>query len=361
MDSGELLTGIIRTLGLTALVVLGYSWVIRKFSEGLTKGAAVGVLFALGGIISMNDPIRFAPGVIYDGRTALLALAYPYGGPIGTLIALAAMAVYRIWIGGIGALSGVIGMGATALIGFACTLIPVRKLKIGPARSLLIGIAASTSLAAITLLPHEIMMTLVGIPLVTVIVANIAGVILLSEFLEREKSRQRIMRALEHEASVDPLTKLQNRRAFDQAALRAMNDNRSKSHQCSLVMIDIDHFKTINDRWGHDAGDTVLADVAAIIRKNVRITDVVVRYGGEEIVLLLTNTPQSAAIELAESVRSQIEQTQFESGDESLGVTISAGVASLSDRFHDMDAVMKAADRALYRAKSGGRNRVEMA
>ena len=210
MDSGELLTGIIRTLGLTALVVLGYSWVIRKFSGGLNKGVAVGVLFALGGIISMNDPIRFAPGVIYDGRTALLALAYPYGGPIGTLIALAAMTAYRIWIGGIGSLSGVIGMGATALIGFACTLIPVRKLKIGPARSLLIGIAASTSLAAITLLPHEIMMTLVGIPLITVIIANIAGVTLLGEFLEREKSRQRIMRALEHEASVDPLTKLRN-------------------------------------------------------------------------------------------------------------------------------------------------------
>ena len=102
-----------------------------------------------------------------------------------------------------------------------------------------------------------------------------------------------------------------------------------------------------------------MADVAAIIRKNVRITDVVVRYGDEEIVLLMTNTSQLAAIELAESVRSQIEQTRFGSGDESVGVTISAGVASLSDRFHDTDAVIKAADRALYRAKSGGRNRVE--
>ncbi|WP_453602365.1 GGDEF domain-containing protein, partial [Streptomyces sp. NPDC055722] len=342
MDVGELLTGIIRTLGLSALVVLGYSWVIRKFSEGLAKGAAVGVLFALGGIISMNDPIKLAPGVIYDGRTALLALAYPYGGPIGTIIALGAMAVYRVWIGGVGALSGVIGMAATALIGFACTLIPVRRLKIGPVRSLLIGTAASTSLAAILLLPHEIVVTLVGIPLVALIVANIVSVILVSEFLEREKSRQRIMRELEHEASVDPLTKLQNRRAFDQAALRAMNDNRSKSHQCSLMMIDIDHFKAINDRWGHDAGDMVLADVAAIIRKNVRTKDVVVRYGGEEMVLLLTNKPQSAAVKIAESVRSQIEQTQFETGDESLGVIISAGVASLSDRLRDIDSVVKA-------------------
>ena len=348
-------------LGLTALVVLGYSWVIRVFKQGVSKGAAVGILFAFGGIVSMNDPMRLAPGVIYDSRTALLSLAYPYGGPIGTLIAVIAMSACRLWIGGVGALAGVAGMFAAALIGYACALVPLRKLKPGLVRSVFVGIAGSLSLAAIALLPHETMISLIGAPLVLVIVANVAGVILVSEFLEREKARQRIMRALENEASVDPLTKLKNRRAFDQAALRAMNDNRSKSHHCSLVLIDIDRFKTINDQWGHDAGDRVLAGVAKIIRKNVRITDLVVRYGGEEIVLLLTNTPQSAAVGVAEKVRSQIENTQFESGEQNLAVTISAGVASLSEAHHDMNAVMKAADRALYRAKSNGRNRVETA
>lgn len=361
MDYSILLTGVIRILGLTALVILSYSIVIRTFSKGWKKGAAVGVLLALGGILSMNDPVVIAPGVIFDGRTALLAIAYPYGGPVGTIVAALLMAAYRFWLGGVGLVPGLISIVLICAIGFGVALIPVRKLPIGLTRSVLTGLFASLSLVSISLLPHDIIATIVGFPLFAVVVANIANVVILSDFLEREKSRLRIMRALEHEAWVDPLTKLQNRRAFDRAALRAMNDNKSKAAHCSLVMIDIDHFKAINDRWGHDTGDMVLADVAAIIRRNVRITDVVVRYGGEEIVLLLTNTPQNIANELAERVRSEIELASFATDFESVSVTVSAGVASLNGQHTSMEALLKAADKALYRAKTSGRNRVEVA
>jgi diguanylate cyclase len=361
MDYSTLLTGIIRTLGLTALVILSYSIVIRTYSKGWKKGAAVGALFALGGILSMNDPVIIAPGVFFDGRTALLAIVYPYGGIVGTIVAVVLMAGYRIWLGGAGLVPGLTSIITVAAISFAVTLIPARKIGIGVTRSVMTGLLASLSLVWITLLPHDIVATIIGFPLFAVVIANVVNVVIITDFLEREKSRLRIMRALEHEAWVDPLTKLHNRRAFDRAALRAMNDNRSKSTHCSLVMIDIDHFKAVNDRWGHDMGDVVLADVASIIRKNVRITDVVVRYGGEEIVLLLLNTPQIVANELAERVRSEIEHTDFSTDIESVNVTVSAGVASLGERYTSMEALLKAADRALYRAKSSGRNRVEVA
>lgn len=361
MDYGELLTGIIRTLGLTALVLLGYSVVIRRFPKGLLKGTAIGTLFAVAGIVSMHDPIVVAPGIFLDGRVSLLAIAYPYAGPIGAIVATIIMALYRLGLGGMGVIPGVITIVLASLVGYLFTFIPVRKLPVGATRSIVLGLAASVSLVSIFLLPGEIRTALLGFPICAIIIGNVVNVVVLIAFIEREKSRLRLLRTLEHEAWVDPLTQLQNRRAFDKAALIAMNDNRSRATACSLIMIDIDHFKMINDRLGHDAGDLVLAKVAAIIRKNVRASDIVVRYAGEEIALLLINTAQVTAFELAEKVRKQIAETEFGTGNETITVTVSAGVASLSERHVTIDAVMKAADKALYSAKSGGRNRVEAA
>jgi len=361
MEPAELAIGVIRILGITALVVLSYSWVLRTFPKGTAKGAAVGLLFGLGGIASMSDPISFAPGVFYDARTALLVLSYSYGGPIGTLIATGLMLIYRLWLGGMGAISGSTSILLTSFIGFACAMIPGRGWKSWPLRSAAIGLAASASFVTLTMLPSDVTALIIGIPLFTLIIANISSVMVLSNFLEREKVRQRLMRVLEHEASVDPLTKLQNRRAFDKAALRAMNDNKLKSIKSAIILIDIDHFKDVNDLWGHEMGDMVLAEVAAIIRRGVRKTDVVVRYGGEEIALLLPNTPLTIAVDYAERIRSQIASAEHRMGNDCISVTVSAGVAVLGVRMYDIDAVMKAADKALYRAKSGGRNRVETA
>ncbi len=182
MDYSILLTGVVRILGLTALVILSYSIVIRTFSKGWKKGAAVGVLLALGGILSMNDPVVIAPGVIFDGRTALLAIAYPYGGPVGTIVAALFMAGYRIWLGGVGVVPGLISIVLICAIGCGVALIPVRKLPIGFIRSVVTGMLASLSLVSISLLPRDIIATIVGFPLFAVVVANIVNVVILSDF-----------------------------------------------------------------------------------------------------------------------------------------------------------------------------------
>ena len=131
-----------------------------------------------------------------------------------------------------------------------------------------------------------------------------------------------------------------------------MNDNKLKARKCALVLIDIDHFKGINDRWGHDMGDLVLADVAALIRGNVRKSDLVVRYGGEEMALLMPNTPLTVATDFAERIRNLIAEAEHELGGHKVQVTVSAGVAVLGVRMNDISEVVKAANKALYRAKS---------
>jgi diguanylate cyclase (GGDEF)-like protein len=127
----------------------------------------------------------------------------------------------------------------------------------------------------------------------------------------------------------------------------------------SILMIDIDHFKKVNDTCGHQAGDVVLAGVAQLIKSKLRETDLFARYGGEEFVLIATATEQPGALILAERLRALIENAEFEHLGRRIRVTVSIGLstwnASLKDDFEEL---IRLADAALYRAKEQGRNRV---
>ena len=126
----------------------------------------------------------------------------------------------------------------------------------------------------------------------------------------------------------------------------------------SLLMIDIDHFKKINDTYGHQAGDTVLSGLAGLIKEKLRETDLLARYGGEEFCLVATGTEQAGALVLAERVRALVEQASFLHDKTPITVTISIGIstweASLKE---DHEELIRRADAALYRAKNQGRNR----
>ena len=123
--------------------------------------------------------------------------------------------------------------------------------------------------------------------------------------------------------------------------------------------MDIDHFKKINDTHGHDAGDLVLKQTCSLVyTKAVRPKDVFARYGGEEFVILLGNTGSAAAEERAELIRSSIESHAYMYEGKRIPVTASVGVAELDSSFESAQSLLKAADKALYAAKSGGRNRV---
>jgi len=177
-----------------------------------------------------------------------------------------------------------------------------------------------------------------------------------------DRRRRRAERTVYFDATHDHLTELANRRLFSDVANLELTRAARHALDCCLIMIDIDRFKSINDTFGHEAGDHVLRRIAKITAKNIRAGDLAARHGGEEFTIFLPDTSIQEAGALAERLRAAIQSGDF-SAD--LGarrpVTISAGVACLRNGVGTLDALLQAADAALYRAKANGRNRVEEA
>uniref|UniRef100_A0A831UDS4 diguanylate cyclase n=1 Tax=Geobacter metallireducens TaxID=28232 RepID=A0A831UDS4_GEOME len=159
----------------------------------------------------------------------------------------------------------------------------------------------------------------------------------------------------------DPLTHLHNRRHLMEMVDREFQRSCRKGAPLSLVILDIDYFKKINDTYGHQEGDRVLTILADIVRRRLRSYDLAARYGGEEFVLLLPETPVNEALSIAERLRVEVQEHVFDGSLQGLVITISLGVATYpSSRVESIDSLFRQADEALYRAKQGGRNRVEL-
>lgn len=155
----------------------------------------------------------------------------------------------------------------------------------------------------------------------------------------------------------DKLTGLNNRAAFDESLRREIGLVQRQSTPLSLVVIDIDHFKAVNDSYGHNGGDVALRILADSITETLRRSDIAFRYGGEEFVLILSNTDKEAAAQVAERIRSAVSELSCNHNTDTFGLTISLGVAQLT-RGEDASSLFDRADRALYQAKKSGRNQV---
>lgn len=166
---------------------------------------------------------------------------------------------------------------------------------------------------------------------------------------------------LQHEADTDPLTGLLNRRAFLAYAEDALTYYRRYRRTITVLVIDIDFFKRVNDVFGHGAGDDVIRSVGAAITETVRTTDKVARFGGEEFVVLLREIEEDAVLALSERIRACVEASLVTHGDDEIRVTISIGAAGVTPADADIQTLIERADHALYDAKSGGRNRVRLA
>ncbi len=158
----------------------------------------------------------------------------------------------------------------------------------------------------------------------------------------------------------DELTQVYNRRHFQHMLQMEWKRSVRFSRDLSVVMIDVDHFKSYNDTFGHLQGDAVLKEIGKILRQNLREVDTVARFGGEEFILLLPDTDKRGAIAVAEKIRLLVEEYKFTNDDweETKHISISAGVASYPDDVQEMEEMIDHADIALYRAKEEGRNRV---
>ncbi|MFJ5236392.1 GGDEF domain-containing protein [Pseudomonas neuropathica] len=160
-------------------------------------------------------------------------------------------------------------------------------------------------------------------------------------------------------ALIDPLTGLPNRAAWSERLEHEIKQWQQHGNTLSLAMLDLDHFKRINDNYGHLAGDKVLKIIATVLRKRLRGGDFIARFGGEEFVLLMPATPPAVGAKLLETLRAAIEACPFHFKGERVTITLSMGLATFRAGEHS-DLVLKRADQALYRAKNAGRNRVEL-
>jgi diguanylate cyclase (GGDEF)-like protein len=167
-------------------------------------------------------------------------------------------------------------------------------------------------------------------------------------------------RKLEEMANLDGLTRIFNRRVFQNLITREFYRSSRYGHPLSCIMIDLDHFKQINDNQGHLVGDQVLREVAALLESNLRKSDFLARYGGEEFVVISPESNRTAAAIIAEKLRKAVEERVFDIEGRNIRITISAGVSTLDQdtKFNSEEELILHADRNLYHAKNNGRNRI---
>jgi len=171
---------------------------------------------------------------------------------------------------------------------------------------------------------------------------------------------------LEAENIADPLTQTFNRRYLDRRLDEEVARSKRYSLDLSILLLDIDHFKHVNDTYGHQAGDLALTSLGYLLKTELRELDVIARYGGEEFLVICTNTAVKGATLVAERLRQQVESLQIEipdnvGGSQTIQIQISVGAASMGSNINSKENLIQAADQALYRAKNEGRNRVIIA
>ena len=170
---------------------------------------------------------------------------------------------------------------------------------------------------------------------------------------QRTQELKKLLEELEALSLTDSLTGLANRRAFEQRLKMEWQRATRYEHPLTVMLIDVDHFKRFNDDFGHQTGDHVLAQVGAILQQAVRTTDLACRYGGEEFVIILPDTPMDDALPIAHRIREQVADHRWEARQ----VTVSVGVAQLNQH-KTPNQLVSDADQALYEAKAAGRNQV---
>ena len=218
-----------------------------------------------------------------------------------------------------------------------------------------VAVAASVNLAfGVSFGPIALVVSL-SVPLFLTPAIGMVHISLIIELHEAEA------RAIES-AAVDSLTNLPNRQAFADRAASALSLCARNDFEISLIYLDLDNFKRINDTFGHGTGDRVLKQFATLLKASMRRTDIIARVGGEEFAVALVNATVKDASRLAEKVRREVESAEFRSDDGlPIGVTVSAGVTSSEPSpCLSLDELVSRADRSLYEAKKSGRNRVRI-
>jgi diguanylate cyclase (GGDEF)-like protein len=181
----------------------------------------------------------------------------------------------------------------------------------------------------------------------------------ISERRDAEKERESLIQQLEHTSQIDGLTGMLNRQHLDIRLREEIRRAKRYNNPLSIVMFDIDRFKEINDSYGHIIGDRLLKKVSAIVHKTLRETDIAGRFGGDEFVLILVQTPLEIGKQVAERIRDKIERAKIHiKRNKFINFTISMGICQYSNKIKNIEDFIAKADKAVYEAKDKGQNKI---
>lgn len=350
-------TSYLNSFGLAALIAVAFGLSLRFKIPPLLSRVFVGLLFGAAAALAMNRPIPITDGVFVDPRNLFVGLSAAFLGPVGVLAALAVAAPARILAGGVGVPAGVLSMTIAASAGLAWAYIMQGRSCTRPHCLLLLGAMISLALAGTSLLPRDAMIALLTNAGPYMVGFNLVGALLFGGLMERERIGAHRYDQLKTQAKTDPLTGLFNRRGFTSSIEAMMATGRASP--TAILILDLDHFKCINDEFGHEAGDQVLAQVAEVLKQNVRRRDVVSRFGGEEFVVLLPDTNLAEAKHIGDRLRHAVGEISLASYGSDQRISTSVGGFWKAADFDHVEG-FRLADRALYRAKQTGRNRTEL-
>ncbi|MCX7710053.1 MAG: diguanylate cyclase [Clostridia bacterium] len=358
----------IRELFINAAIILSFTFIwgqitrdtkvseMGDFAKKVLLGTACGFL----GSLLIFFAIKTTPGVYIDLRTLAPMIAVAYGGFTagvisGTMIVSTRMIFFGVSTASLAAASNLV------LIIMICFCIA--KLRINNLKKWILMLALNIAVVIVTIYLLLIRNTASSDSVFPTLLALLTAMIIVGmityyavEYILRSNA---LFLQFKEQSSKDFLTGLNNIRQFDSAmneySLRVHNN----SEKLSLLLIDIDFFKKVNDTYGHAAGDAVLKQLGTVLTETCRSFDIISRNGGEEFSVLLPDCPHDQALEVAERVRQAVRQYKFVLPDNKvIGISISIGVSTYPDTLSNLQEILHQADGALYKAKRTGRNKV---
>lgn len=355
------MASIIEGLGILALLALAFSTILRRSTSPRQQQWLIRGMFVVSTVFVMYTPFEVAPGIVVDARHIVLGLAAPFGGVLTALAAAASSIIIRVYTGGVGTQAGIAGICISVSAGiFFRLVVQPRILEIRVRHLIFLASIVSLTLLSLLFIPKELRLGILLTAGVAIIGTNFIGVIFLGSFLSHEKNRISREETSVRNAQIDPLTKLYNRRGYNEEAEKAIKLAQFKNLPSATMVLDFDHFKSINDRYGHKAGDAVLAWVSDLIRKTVRPDDISARFGGDEFIVLLPGVSEAQATVIAERLRSEVAAADIIVDGQKIKTTVSIGVSEMPSAGATSSYSFHAADAALFRAKSAGRNKVKV-
>jgi diguanylate cyclase len=316
----------------------------------------LGFLGGLSAIILIHFSMKITSQTIQDFRDICLILVAIFGGIWSSLITGLITALYRLAYNGVNYASFVSAIGIL-VVSIGCGVLSQFRIEINTkCKMLLIYSLVIRSIVYCIVLTDTTSMikAITSSWISTLIIAS--GVYYLVRYLVEA---HRMIKTLKRESSHDFLTGLSNTRQFEKKYNAVVREIIENGENLSLFIIDIDHFKKINDTYGHGAGDVVLKELGKVLRSAGKEVYLVARIGGEEFAVLLKNYSKEKATAIADRIRAAVESQRFIlKNNKKINITVSIGAATYPDTVHDINDLREAADRKLYEAKWSGRNKV---